>query len=305
MNRLEIINTIKSDGLKLALISEENRNDKQIVRVALEQNPYALQFVGSKLNNDFEVVEYAFINKKEMVNYENPGGLSLIEYAYHSFRINEEILLNLLKYDLSLITYFPSHYLQEEYFMKKAVAKNGSVIRFANHNIKNNREIVLVAAKENGHFLLDNAFAQFYNDREIMLEGCVSNSNIIEDILPSEFKYDFEFVKELFSRTKCYVGSIKKNIPENIWRNKDFVLSSFILNSDLLLSVINDPLYFNDEVFILQIFDKMPQEHMFKKAFFKLLLKIWKCDKKYSSDKVQIIKEIIKKHPELKVYIDF
>lgn len=296
MKKAEIIKVLKHNGLMLAEMSEVYRNDKQMVLFALENNPFALQYVGAKLIDDFEVVEYAYINKRSFANYENPGDLSLIQYTSQSFRSNEKVLLKLLRYDGLLINYFPAHYLQEVYFMKQAVSKNGMIMLLADENIKNNREIVLIAAKENGYFLSHSSFVQYHNDREMMLEGCISNVNLIESIT-SEFKNDFDFAKELFSKTKCPIHAMVNNFSENIWRNKDFILSAFVLNQELLLKVVTDMKCFNDEPFILKIFENFPREHMFLKVFFKLLLRSWnwkKVQENVPNEKVILINNIVK-----------
>ncbi len=307
MEKSEIIETLNENGLKLVDLDDHYKADKEMVILAIKENPYAIQFAAPQLRDDIEILESAYQRHCTSVRFKNPGKKSIIEYASPALQNNMEHLLRLLKYDSSLIHSFPYHYLQEEYFMKQAVSRNGTVIRYASQEIKNNRAIVLEAAKENGIFLQIQSFQQFVNDREIMMAACISHAGVIE-LLLDEFKNDLSFVVELLKNADCG-GNAIRHLPAAILQNKEVIFNGFILNKYLLLAVIRNKILLNDDAFILMIFEKFPPNHNFIKVFCQLLLIYWRKHELPEEDinnvlrgKLDLIKKITEINPATVIF---
>jgi hypothetical protein len=271
MLREEIVRILERNGLKLSELSHELRNDKDLALIAIKSNPFSFQFVGELLIDDYGLIKFAYKYKKFSLNYNNPGGLELIEYCPIEIRHNVNFLLELLEFDFSIWKYFPEHYLNEEYFMKQAVSFNSQIITRAGEHLKNNREIVLIAAKNNGYFLNSTEFEHFVFDREIILEGCISNSSLINEKLPAVYKNDFLFIKELFERSRVYPISYTDVFPTELLFNKELVVCGLPENFELLMRVINERDYLYDEEFILNVFRRFPNHHKYLKVITKLI----------------------------------
>jgi len=292
---------LKQNGLSLAYLSEPMKVDKRIVLLAIEQNPYSIQFAAQSLIDDLEILKAAYCRDYIFSNFQNPGQLNLIQYASIEIQNNIVILLELLTYSISIVHFFPPNFLSEEYFMSQAVTKNGTIIEYASDEIKNNRNIVLDAAKSNGHFMHYSDFNQLINDREMMLTACISNSSVIE-VLPDDFKNDLDFVLELVKNSDC--SSNLQFLPEEFLYNKKVILNGFYHNYRLLLNVIRDKKLLNDENFILQIFEEIQSNHKFFGAFLKLIefesyrkLLEDSNDIKIETQKKNFMKNIMQKNP--------
>lgn len=312
MKRDEIKEKLKANGLLLAELDQETKEDKELVILAVTENPFSIQFASEALRDDLEVLTAAYKAKSFFREYKNPGGRSIIGYASQEQQNSIDLLLTLLKYDSGLIHHFPRHYLQEEYFMKKAVARNGIVIRFADEKIRYNRDLVLIAAKENGAFLMDNGFNHFLMDREVALNACISNSNVIE-YLPDEFKNDKNFVQGVLKNS--YVGALMlQHFPRSILKQKDVILDGFVENFDLItfVLVLEENLLHDDEL-IMEVFKRFPLDKENKLKFLShLLINFWtkkhpnrkKNLKDALKSKSSLIKRVIEIRPEALPYFE-
>ncbi len=237
LNRKIIIEKLKLDGLLLSDLEDHCKSDKELVIIAIQENPYAIQFAALPLRDDVEVVEAA-LRAYYSSSKPNPGGYCIINYASERIRDDEDLLLSWLQYDHELVLNFPENYLSEEYFMKKAVSKNPMVLFYGSQEIKNNRQLVLLGAKNGAWFLSETGFSQFHTDREIMLEACKSESYFLE-ILHDQFKNDHDFVLEVLKN--CNTGtSVIRFIPNSILIDKEIIINGFLLNRELLLLVLRN-----------------------------------------------------------------
>jgi hypothetical protein len=127
--------------------------------------------------------------------------------------------------------------------MHQVVSKNGMLIRHASVELRQNRQLVLLAAKKDGGFLCDSNFQIFCNDREIALAASISSWGYLSCIT-NNFISDPEFLEGIISNA----GNIKKvlQIPENllfsnygIFNLKNFTSCFLNLNSaDKILLLI-------------------------------------------------------------------
>ena len=86
MNKEEILEAVKQNGVSLSYASDERKNDKEIVLEAIKQNGESLHYVSEELRNDKEILyilkDFLTRNKnyfsKEydlLVRYEREGEL--------------------------------------------------------------------------------------------------------------------------------------------------------------------------------------------------------------------------------------
>jgi hypothetical protein len=333
MNRSEIIEQLKADGLTIGNLDDSQKADEELVSIALQQNglalqylsesqkankklvllavtqnPFAIQFAAPALRDNEKVLTQAY-QRFPFLWSENPGGLDVIDYASPAQRSNLKLLLRLLKYDFELIFRFPEHYLQEEYFMQKAASIHGEVINHASLSIRYNRSIVLAAAKSRSRFILSPLFDRFWTDREIMLAACSTDSDVF-DVLPRTFKYDPSFFIKVLKNSRVSPKNLI-TLPKIILHNKEVILNGFELNSELLHQALKYDKLLNDDNFILKVYEKLSPSHMYFKVFSKLLLYYFrknkttpKLKKKVPQHKHGLLKKIIKINPATATYFE-
>jgi hypothetical protein len=303
-----VIIALQQNGLALQYLSESQKANKKLVLLAVTQNPFAIQFAATALRDHEKVLTQAY-QRYPFWWFENPGGLDVIDYASPAQGTNMKLLLRLLKYDSELIFRFPEHYLHEEYFMQKAVAINGKVIKFASLTIQYSRSIVLAAAKSNACFMLSPPFDQFWTDREIMLAACISDSDVF-NVLPRAFKYDVSFIVKVLKNSRAARKNLL-SLPKIILHHKEVILNGFELNPDLLLLALKLDKLLKDDDFILKVYEKLWPQHPYFKVVSKLLLYYFRKNKttptlkkKVPQRKHALLKKIIKINPATATYFE-
>lgn len=71
MEKQEVLNLVKENGLNLENLKEEFKNDKEIVIEAVKENGMALEFASNDLRNDSEVIFEAILQNPEAINFSN------------------------------------------------------------------------------------------------------------------------------------------------------------------------------------------------------------------------------------------
>jgi hypothetical protein len=88
--------------------------------------------------------------------------------------------------------------------MYQVVKRNGRLISFGGREIRQDRQIVLTAAKQCGDFLCDSMhYELFWNDREIALAAAASSRSPIPCIFRN-FSDDTEFINLIISNAYNY-----------------------------------------------------------------------------------------------------
>ena len=143
-------------GSFLDYASEGLKNDKEVVLAAVAQNPFSLQFASLELKNDREVVLTAVAQK----------GLALGDASIELKNDRELVLTAVAENGMSL--QFASLELKNDReVVLTAVAQKGTSLQFASLELKNDREVVLTAVAQNGWALQHASKAIQQSDREI------------------------------------------------------------------------------------------------------------------------------------------
>lgn len=235
-----IKNTIKFDGKLLESASEELKNDKKTVMLAVRSYGCALNFASKELKKDRDIVIEAVKSDGNALLYVSEELKSdrnivieavkskgcALKYSLEEFRADKEIVLEAIKSD-SLAINFASNKLKNDEEIIKNKFKNEnyeesqipfdiSFSLFDNINpegflekelfefkdiSKSSREVVLGIVKINGLAL---AFAseEFQNDKEIVYEAVKSDGRALE-YASNKLKADKEIV---LKAVNSYVG---------------------------------------------------------------------------------------------------
>eukprot|EP00933_Yihiella_yeosuensis_P025031 TRINITY_DN19400_c0_g1_i1.p1 TRINITY_DN19400_c0_g1~~TRINITY_DN19400_c0_g1_i1.p1 ORF type:complete len:402 (-),score=40.76 TRINITY_DN19400_c0_g1_i1:109-1251(-) len=94
-SRNEVLKTVLADGMKLGSVSQEYRNDRDVVLAAVKQNPGAIQFASEALQSDVQVRRIASSVPKPLllrVRNRKNGKESCRLWAYFIFHNQDEEL---------------------------------------------------------------------------------------------------------------------------------------------------------------------------------------------------------------------
>jgi len=217
----EVLNELKIDGNQLEFASEEFRNNYDLCALAISQNFAAIRFCSERLKANKEIALLA-IRKSAYRSNEISGS-----------EIFNNIISETLKDDLEFVfeafivntSVFPPEYLLNDfYFMYQVVKRNGRLISFGGREIRQDRQIVLTAAKQCGDFLCDSMhYELFWNDREIALAAAASSRSPIPCVF-SNFSDDTEFINFIISN--AYNFSKLNQIPKEKLYSSNGVLNT-------------------------------------------------------------------------------
>jgi hypothetical protein len=217
----EVLKELKIDGNQLEFASEEFRNNYDLCALAISQNFAAIRFCSDSLKANKEIALLA-IRKSAYRSNEISGS-----------EIFNNIISETLKDDLEFVfeafivnsSVFPPEYLLNDfYFMYQVVKRNGRLISFGGREIRQDRQIVLTAAKQCGDFLCDSMhYELFWNDREIALAAAISSFEPIPCVF-SNFSDDTEFINLIISN--AYNFSKLNQIPKEKLYSSNGVLNT-------------------------------------------------------------------------------
>jgi hypothetical protein len=226
----DTLKALNLDGNQLQFASETFKDNLELCQAAVNQNFASIRFCSDRLKGDKDIALLA-ISKTGLS--ENDGVNASVIYnniISQSLRDDLDFILN--AYLLNSIYIRPPEYLLGDlFFMHQVVSKNGMLIRYASIELRQNRQLVLIAAKQDGRFLCENNFQMYWDDREIALAASISSSEYLPCI-SNHFISDPEFLDGIISNAI----NIKKVflIPENLLYSNNGVLNLKNLTSCLL-----------------------------------------------------------------------
>jgi hypothetical protein len=149
----------------------------------------------------------------------------------------KKILLDINKQKLSLDDIFKDIDDQttcNEIFFRNAVQLNGNVLKYASDNIRDNKEIVMIAVKETCFALL-HASERLKNDEDIVLESTRARSDLYDNhlVFPETFLKNRDFVLKLI-QSKSYNIEF---IPIDLKDDKLLYFSALSGDSSILVRI--------------------------------------------------------------------
>jgi hypothetical protein len=278
----EVLKELKIDGNQLEFASEEFRNNYDLCALAISQNFAAIRFCSERLKANKEIALLAIGRSNIMKN----DGITAKE-------VFENIISQTLIDDLDFIleafvanSFYirpPEYLLHDFYFMYQVVKRNGRLISFGSTEIRQDRQIVLTAAKQCGDFLCDSMhYELFWNDREIALAAAVSSFEPIPCVF-SNFSDDTEFINLIISN--AYNFSKLNQIPKEKLYGSNGVLNterffdcyfSFQNASSRLKLLLN---ILETDFFTKDIFEKIKVESIKRNVEFNVINTYFKIKK--------------------------
>lgn len=156
-------------GNALQFASEELRNDKDLVLLAVKETGTAIRHASENLKQDTEVIKEALFNTKEA-----------FQYLPHTFKDDK-------KFVLESIDQFVSQWLGpkgEQLGMSSNLPQPGSILAHVSDRLRDNKKVVLASIEHETEFSLKDVSERLQDDKEIVLKAIKKNS--------SNFKYASE-----------------------------------------------------------------------------------------------------------------
>lgn len=127
------------NGILLKYVSEELRNNIEIVKLAISQNVFALEFASEELRNNIEVIKFAVSQT-----------CFALQFASEELRNNIEVVKLAISQDGITLKYASEELRNNIEVVKLAVSKSEYAFRFASEELRNNIEVVKLAVSQDG-----------------------------------------------------------------------------------------------------------------------------------------------------------
>jgi hypothetical protein len=163
-NKAVVLAAVAHDdvGVCLKYASDELKNDREVVFIAVENAGSSLEYASDEMKVDKEIVLTAIANNE----------IALM-YAAESMKKDKEVMLLAISKDLSFLFY------AEKEIVLEAVSADGNRLKFVSEKFKDDKEIVLAAVRNNGKCL---EFASFNlrNDIDVVTAAVLNDSSCID-----------------------------------------------------------------------------------------------------------------------------
>ena len=222
-NKTIILNSLKSDFLKISDVNSLFKKDKEIVLKAVKLWGNNLEYADSTLRSDKEVVLAA------VKSY----GKSL-EYASDSLKSDKEVVLVAVKSYGKALEFAGVSMKSDKEIVLAAVRSEGEALKYVDDLLKSDKEIILAALKSYGWKLsYSNLFKyttdeSLLKDRNFILEAIKLNPHILKYAIEA-FKSDREIVLETIKedyRAFQYCS-------EFLHTDQDFICEAYKINRDI------------------------------------------------------------------------
>ena len=170
INDIEIICAALKAGWSLDKVSEDLKNDKNILIAAVQRDNRSYEKLSDEQKNDEEILLAAMGSKN--------GGSFYIPFAFASdeLKSNKKVVLKVLSYNGNSLEYVQNELKKDREIILEAAKQSGYSLQHADESFRQDREIVMYAARDGASNYIDNSFK---NDREICLSLIKKNAGNI------------------------------------------------------------------------------------------------------------------------------
>jgi len=215
-----VLKAVKERGLCLKDAPKKYRENKNIIKEAIKQNPLALQFAIGRVKNSKELNLLAVSINGNALRYVNSKLTS-----------DPDIVSTAITQNKLSIIYASSKIKDDEEFMLKYIRKDGSFIRYVSDRLYNIKKIVMIALETDAN-VWPNIYADFKYDNDILLAAIKQNENIINHF-PESYKKNTEFMIEAIKIN----GLVIKYAPEILKSNRSYAYMALINNYRAILYI--------------------------------------------------------------------
>lgn len=206
-NKAFVISLIKEDPRNFKFASEKLKNDLSVALVALELDGLLLEHVGPELKQNKKLTAIAVKN----------NGLAL-EFADPKYQDDPEIVAVAMYQNIYSKSFVGPNMKLHFYSQKKkqtiiALRNDGTLLRFADAELRNDFDVVWEAVHQNG-LALEFASYRLKADKFIVSEAVKQYSGAIV-FASSYLQNDLDIIDLAITNDPTFV---KKNTPKNPWK---------------------------------------------------------------------------------------
>ena len=221
-----VSNCVKHNGSILKYFSEEIRNNKGIVLIAVANNGNELKDASDKLKKDREVVLTATNTGKSMGFFSNES----IKYADKSFLSDFEIARVAVSSSGQSLQYFAAEIRQDKEIVRIAVNNSPGVLEFADKSLLSDKDFIL--SLPNKIYRADGSKFKAFSilgdklkkDHDIVTKAIAMDCNLYQD-LPKNLKEDLliftEALKDMSFASRKSLPLMVENAPSIITQDID------------------------------------------------------------------------------------
>ena len=246
-DRNHFIYALLVNGDILQYASEEFKNDKELVEMAVRSKCTAFEFASEDIKSDkgfileligLESNIISFLPEKILLDKDFLSQLKvdtlteLLEHGPEELKNDKEFVLKLIGHCGYSLEYLSEDFKNDFDIVYAAVTHNGQAYQFASENLKSNKEIILAAVSESGAVLEDMS-DEIRSDREIVKKAVSNFGGALEDA-SDDLKADKEIVLlAIGSRfnVEYAIRAISKS--NDLLSDKDFVAQLLYLDAEV------------------------------------------------------------------------
>ena len=156
------MNSSQNELINFAELSEEDRDNKELILKMLDKNALGIFYVSKRLQNDSDCLKKVIDNegiifflvcKNEIINddieiYKKiiKNGTTYFDYIPDKIKENRNSILELIETNPMILWNGPKKYLDDDIVMKKAININPNIYRYASNRIRD--KYALMALKK-------------------------------------------------------------------------------------------------------------------------------------------------------------
>ena len=191
---------VKHNYKSLKYMSEELKNNKDIIFEAARNNCYILEYdseyVSNKMKSDKELLDRLKNDKKFMI--QAAGSLIGLQYASDAIKSDKDVVL-------------------------AAVQRNGRSLRYASDDLKNDKDVVLAAISQYGGALSYVGDELLKNDKEVVLIATRKDPSTLREV-SDEFRNDKEIVLNILKNNSDAFGDWLQYVGPNLRGDKELMI---------------------------------------------------------------------------------
>tara|TARA_B100000989_G_C19524076_1_gene465821 strand:- start:1512 stop:2954 length:1443 start_codon:yes stop_codon:yes gene_type:complete len=170
INDVEIISAAVKAGWSFDKVPENLKKDKSILIATVENNPRTYEKLSDEQRNDEEILLAAMESKKGGSFY------TPFKFASDELKSNRNVVLKVLSYNGYSLEHVQDNLKKDKEIVLEAVKQTGYSLQYAEENFRQDREIVMYAARDGASNYIDSSFK---NDQEICLSLIKKNAGSI------------------------------------------------------------------------------------------------------------------------------
>jgi serine/threonine protein kinase len=237
-------------------LSDEFKEDKEIILKGLCNKCHDIQFLSKKLLNDEEIILKSIVYKKNNIIYASDElkndveffksvldvHIFLIEFAPDKIKNNREISKMVVKYG-ELLEYLSKEMQNEPEIVFSAIKSCTSAFEFASDELKNDKNFVKRCFNHSNFSLIFSPLSKDENFCFELFEDSIQHFNFISPSLKSSKSFLFKCLKIDVKMFNLFDQSIKDD--------KDFIKKSMEIDLGILKFISSN--YLNDKSFALEL----------------------------------------------------